>query len=162
MEIINIIIYILAGIISLIGLVLVVLNLPGVWLIYLSTIMVGIIDKFQNITPLILIVMFVLCILSTLTDNIAMVLGAKKLGGTKWGMLGAILGGIVGAFVGGIAGIFLGPLIGATLFEIIFSHKDLSHSIKAGVGTTIGIILNLIFRFGLSVAMIVFIISRIV
>jgi uncharacterized protein len=162
MEIINIVVYVLAAVISLIGLVLVVLNLPGIWLIYFSAIIVGIIDKFQNITLLILIVIFGLCVISTFTDNIAMVLGAKKLGGTKWGMLGAILGGIVGAFVGGIAGIFLGPLIGATLFEIIFSHKDFRHSIKAGVGTTIGIVLNLIFRFGLSVAMIVFIISRIV
>lgn len=161
MEIINIIVYLIAGIISLTGLVLVVLNFPGIWLIYISALMVGILDKFQNITPLILIIMFVLCILSTFTDNIAMVLGAKKLGGTKWGMVGAILGGIIGALIGGIIGIFLGPFIGATIFEVIFSHKNLRHGLKAGLGTFIGILLSIVFKFGLSVAIIVFTISRI-
>ena len=56
MEIINIIIYVLLGIVSLAGLVLVVINLPGIWLIYISTIILAIMDKFENITPLILVI----------------------------------------------------------------------------------------------------------
>lgn len=161
MEIINIIIYVLLGIVSLAGLVLIVINLPGIWLIYLSTIILAVMDKFEHITPLILVILFALCILSTLSDNIAVALGAKKLGSTGWGMAGAIIGGIVGAMLGGIAGIFLGPLLGATIFEIIFAHKDTTQGIKAGLGTFIGIIFSIIFRFGLSVAIIIFAISRI-
>lgn len=161
MEIINIIIYVLLGLVSLAGLVLVVINLPGIWLIYISSIILAIMDKFQHITPLILVILFILCLLSTISDNVAVALGAKKLGSTGWGMAGAIIGGIIGAITGGIAGIFLGPLLGATIFEIIFAHKDATQGIKAGLGTFIGIIFSIVFRFGLSVAIIIFTISRI-
>ena len=124
MEVINIIIYILLGIISLAGLVLTIINLPGIWLIYGASLVAGIMDKFQNITPLILVVLFILCLASTFADNIAAALGAKKFGGTGWGMAGAVIGGIVGIFIGGVWGIFLGPLVGAVLFEMIFAKKD--------------------------------------
>ena len=161
MEIISIIIYVLLGIISLTGLVLIVINLPGIWLIYISTIILAIMDKFENITPLILIILFLLCLLSTLSDNIAIALGAKKLGSTGWGMVGAIIGGLVGAIFGGIAGMFLGPLLGATILEIIFAHKDATQGIKAGLGTFIGIIFSIVFRFSLSIGIIIFVLSRV-
>jgi len=161
MEIINIIIYVLLGIVSLAGLVLVVINLPGIWLIYISTIILAVMDKFENITPLILVIVFLLCLLSTLSDNIAAALGAKKMGGSGWGIAGAIIGGLIGMLVGGIAGMFLGPLLGATIFEIIFAHKNATQGVKAGLGTFIGIIFSIIFRFSLSVAIIIFAISRV-
>lgn len=161
MEIISIIIYVLLGIVSLAGLVLVVINLPGIWLIYISSIILAIMDKFEHITPLILVILFILCLLSTLSDNIAVALGAKKLGSTGWGMAGAIIGGLVGMIFGGIAGMFLGPLLGATIFEIIFAHKDATQGIKAGLGTFIGIILSIVFRFSLSIGIIIFVISRV-
>ena len=157
----EIIIYVFLGIVSLAGLVLVVINLPGIWLIYISTIILAVMDKFENITPLILVILFVLCLLSTISDNIAVALGAKKLGSTGWGMVGAIIGGLVGMIFGGIAGMFLGPLLGATIFEIIFAHKNATQGVKAGLGTFIGIIFSIIFRFSLSVAIIIFAISRV-
>ena len=157
----EIIIYVFLGIVSLAGLILVVINLPGIWLIYISTIILAVMDKFENITPLILVILFVLCLLSTISDNIAVALGAKKLGSTGWGMVGAIIGGLVGMIFGGIAGMFLGPLLGATIFEIIFAHKNATQGVKAGLGTFIGIIFSIIFIFSLSVAIIIFAISRV-
>ncbi|MBU1120224.1 DUF456 domain-containing protein [Patescibacteria group bacterium] len=161
MDIVNIIIYILLGIISLAGLVLTVINLPGIWVIYGATLVAGIMDKFENITPLILVVLFILCLASTFADNIAAALGAKKFGGTGWGMAGAVIGGIVGIFIGGVWGIFLGPLIGAVLFEMIFAKKDMATSLKAGWGTFIGILISMILKLGLSVGIIIFTITKI-
>lgn len=162
MEIITIILYILLGIIALAGLVLTVINLPGIWLIFGATLVAGIMDKFQNLTPIILVVLFFLCLASTFADNIAAALGAKKFGGTGWGMAGAVIGGIVGIFVGGVGGIFLGPLVGAVLFEMIFAKKDMATSLKAGWGTFIGILVSMILKLGLSVGIIIFTITRIV
>jgi len=162
MEIISIIIYILLGIISLAGLVLTVINLPGIWLIFGASLVAGIMDKFQHLTPIILVVLFVLCLASTFADNIAAALGAKKFGGTGWGMAGAVIGGIVGMFVGGIWGIFLGPLVGAVLFEMLFAKKDMTTSLKAGWGTFIGILISMILKLGLSVGIIIFTITRII
>jgi len=159
---INILIYILLGIIALAGLVLTVINLPGIWLIFGATLVAGIMDKFQNLTPLILLILFFLCLASTFADNIAAALGAKKFGGTGWGIAGAVIGGIVGMFVGGVWGIFLGPLVGAVLFEMIFAKKDMTTSLKAGWGTFIGILISMILKLGLSVGIIIFTITRIV
>ncbi|NTV78349.1 MAG: DUF456 domain-containing protein [Clostridiales bacterium] len=162
MEIINVIIYILLGIISLAGLVLTVINLPGIWLIFGASLVAGIMDKFQHLTPIILVVLFILCLASTFADNIAAALGAKKFGGTGWGMAGAVIGGIVGMFIGGIWGIFLGPLVGAVLFEMLFAKKDMTTSLKAGWGTFIGILISMILKLGLSVGIIIFTITRII
>jgi uncharacterized protein YqgC (DUF456 family) len=162
MEVINIIIYILLGIISLAGLVLTVINLPGIWLIFGASLVAGIMDKFQHLTPIILVVLFLLCLASTFADNIAAALGAKKFGGTGWGMAGAVIGGIVGIFVGGVWGIFLGPLVGAVLFEMLFAKKDMTTSLKAGWGTFIGILVSMILKLGLSVCIIIFTITRII
>jgi len=162
MVVINVIIYILLGIISLAGLVLTVINLPGIWLIFGASLVAGIMDKFQHLTPIILVVLFLLCLASTFADNIAAALGAKKFGGTGWGMAGAVIGGIVGMFIGGIWGIFLGPLVGAVLFEMLFAKKDMTTSLKAGWGTFIGILISMILKLGLSVGIIIFTITRII
>lgn len=159
---INILLYILLGILALAGLVLTVINLPGIWLIFGASLVAGIMDKFQNLTPLILLVLFFLCLASTFADNIAAALGAKKFGGTGWGMAGAVIGGIVGMFIGGIWGIFLGPLVGAVLFEMLFAKKDMTTSLKAGWGTFVGILISMILKLGLSVGIIIFTITRLV
>lgn len=156
----EVIIYILLAIVSLAGLVLTVISLPGIWLIYASTLVAAIMNKFQDITPLTLVVIFVLCLASTFADNIAAALGAKKFGGTGWGMAGAIIGGIVGMFIGGIWGIFLGPLVGATVFEMIFANKDLVTGLKAGWGTFLGILVSMVLKFGLSVGIIIFVVTK--
>jgi len=92
MGIISILLYILLGIIALAGLVLTVINLPGIWLIFGATLVAGIMDKFQNLTPLILLILFFLCLASTFAGNIAAALGAKKFGGTGWGTFVGKLG----------------------------------------------------------------------
>ncbi len=156
----NIFIYTIAGLLSLAGIVLTVVSFPGIWLIYISTIMVAILDKFEVITPTILIILFVISVLSTLVDNIVIALGAKKLGGTGWGMAGGIIGGIVGLIVGNLVGMFVGPLIGATLFELVFAHKDINQSFKAGIGSFIGIFVSIVLKIGINVGIIVYVISR--
>lgn len=154
--IINILIYILVAILFISGLVLTVLMLPGIWLIYIGVLLLGFVDTFSNITPQILFILFFISLLSTFLDNIVVALGAKKMGGSIWGMLGAILGGIIGLIIGNIVGMFLGPLVGATIFEYIFARKNYKNSLKAGVGSVIGVFLSIILRFGINVGVIVY------
>lgn len=159
---IEISIYIILALLSIAGVILTVLTLPGVWLVYLSVFILAVMDKFEIITPTILIVLFILSMLSTFIDNIVVALGAKKLGGSNWGMLGAILGGIVGLVIGNIVGMFLGPILGATLFELIFAHKDIKTSLKAGIGSFLGILFSLILKVSFTIGMIVYVISLVI
>ena len=70
-------------------------------------------------------------------DYLATVLGAKKFGATKKGMIGAIVGGLVGLWFS-LPGIILGPFIGATLFELLGSRK-FGEALYAGLGATLGL-----------------------
>ncbi len=158
----DIVIYTIFGLLSLSGIILTILDMPGIWLIYLATVILAVVTGFEVITPLLLIILFFVSVLSTFIDNIVVALGAKKMGGSKWGMLGAILGGIIGLMVGNILGLFLGPLIGATIFEYMFAHKDLNQSFKAGVGSFIGVFVSIFLKTVVNVIIIVFVISVII
>ena len=159
---IEIIIYIICGLLALAGLVITIFSLPGVWLIFLATVIAAINNGFEDITVISLIIIFLISVISGLTDNVVIALGAKKLGGTTWGMVGAILGGIVGLIVGNIVGMFLGPVIGATLFELIFAKKDIKQSIKAGIGSFIGVLLSIVLKLGINVGIVIFVVSRLI
>lgn len=158
----DILIYILVGILFLAGIVLTVLTLPGVWLVYVGVLLLSALDSFEVISPSILVVLFILSLLSTFVDNIVVALGAKKFGGSNWGMVGAIVGGIVGLILGSFVGMFLGPILGATIFEIIFARKDLKNAFKAGIGSFIGIIVSILLKIGFTIGMAVYAISLIV
>lgn len=156
----EIVIYIISGGFALAGLILTVLNFPGIWFVYGATLIVAIFTGFEAITPLLLIILFLVAILSTFIDNIVAVLGVKQTGGSVWGMLGAILGGFVGLMIGNAVGLFLGPLVGATLFEYFFAKKNIKDSLKAGMGTFLGLVLSIVFKTVINISIIVFVISR--
>jgi uncharacterized protein len=156
----DIVVYTTFGLLSLLGILLTIIDLPGIWLIYLATVILAVVTGFEIITPLLLIILFFVSVLSTFIDNIVVALGARKMGGSKWGMLGAILGGIVGLIVGNLLGLFLGPLIGATLFEYIFAHKDISQSLRAGIGSFIGVFVSILLKTVVNVIIVVFVISK--
>jgi len=77
-------------------------------------------------------------LVSLIMDYLASVYGAKRLGATWRGALGAIIGGIVGLFFN-LPGILLGPFLGALVFEMAGGRK-LKESSRAGLGATLGLL----------------------
>lgn len=152
----EILIYILVGLLFLGGILLTIFTLPGVWLVYIGVLLLATLDSFTVITPTLLVILFLLSLLSTFVDNIVIALGAKKLGGSNWGMFGAIVGGIVGMIIGNFVGMLLGPLLGATIFEIVFAKKELKDGFKAGIGSFIGVFVSILLRFVFTVAMAIY------
>jgi uncharacterized protein YqgC (DUF456 family) len=160
--ILDIAIYTIASVMSVIGLLLTFISIPGVWLIYVSTVLVAFLNQFQVITPAILLILFIVSLLSTFIDNIVSALGVKVMGGTIWGMIGALLGGFTGLIVGNILGVILGPLVGAFIFEYIFARKSFNDSLKAGIGSLIGLIVTIILKTGVNVAMIIYVVTKLI
>ncbi len=158
----EIIIYVILAVVSVAGVILTIFALPGVWLVYISIIILAILGKFAIITPTILIILFLLTLLSTFIDNIVIALGAKKLGGSKYGMIGAILGVFIGALIANIPGMLIGSFLGATLGEYIFAKKDLNKSLKAGLGSFIGVITSIVLKVGFSIGMIIYILTLVI
>ena len=85
-------------------------------------------------------------------DYLATLIGAKKLGATWKGMVGAVLGVIVGVFVFPPIGLIVGPFIGAMGFEWAFG-REARESAKAGVGAVLGLALGVLGKLICSVVM---------
>lgn len=90
-------------------------------------------------------------VLSLVMDYLASVYGAKRLGATWRGAVGAIVGGLIGLFFN-LPGILFGPFIGATAFEMI-GGRNFKESSRAGLGATIGLLAGTIGKLACCVAM---------
>ena len=90
-----------------------------------------------------ILIMGILMAASFLIDYVASLLGAKTLGATWRGMLGAFLGIILGLFLFPPIGLIIGPFFGAILFEWAFG-RELKEASKAGIGATVGVILGMV------------------
>jgi uncharacterized protein YqgC (DUF456 family) len=95
-----------------------------------------------------------IAVLERVADLAGTLAGAKWMGATKWGLIGAAIGGIVG-LVFGIIGIFIGPVIGAVVAEIIFAKRHPKESMRAGVGAGVGVGLATVARLALTMFMVV-------
>ena len=86
-----------------------------------------------------------LMVLDRLVDFFATAVGTKWFGGTKWGIIGALLGGGLGLFFG-IFGILIGPVIGAVAFEMIWAKRHPKEAARSGVGAGVGFGLSAVGR----------------
>lgn len=100
---------------------------------------------------LVLVILTVLTLLSLIFDQLASMVGAKKLGATWKGVTGAVVGGLVGLFFG-LPGIMIGPFAGATLFEL-FGDREFRDALMAGAGATIGLLFGAVGKVAVSVVM---------
>ena len=90
-------------------------------------------------------------VLSLGMDYAASVFGAKRLGATWRGAVGAILGGLIGLFFN-LPGILLGPFVGAALFEMA-GGREWRGASKAGVGATLGLLAGALGKLACCIAM---------
>ncbi|MBL9135956.1 MAG: DUF456 family protein [Verrucomicrobiales bacterium] len=93
-----------------------------------------------------------LAVVSIGADFLATYYGARTLGATRRGMVGAVLGGVVGLFLGP-AGILAGPFVGAFLLEWS-GGRAWRDSAKAGAGATVGLLAGAMGKVACSVSMI--------
>ena len=92
-----------------------------------------------------------LTLLSVLLDYFASVFGARKLGASWRGMLGAVLGGLIGFFFS-LPGIILGPFFGAMLLELA-GRKELKDAARAGLGAMLGLLAGAVGKLAICIVM---------
>lgn len=86
-------------------------------------------------------------------DNVTAMFGAKKFGGGKAAIWGALAGVIIGAFFFP-AGLLLGPFLGAMLAEYVVARKHAKEAAQAGIGAAVGYLSGVLFKFLLAIAMV--------
>lgn len=149
MDIVLLVLGFLCIILGILGSVLPVLPGPplswvGLLLLHLTTTLPE--DwTFLGITLVIAMVIFVL-------DYIIPVVGTKKFGGTKYGMIGTTVGLLVAIFfpVLGPFGIIIWPFVGALVGELI-NKADSKTATKAAFGSFLGFITGTFMKFLVSV-----------
>ncbi len=134
MEVIIIIVGVILLILGLAGCILPVL--PGPVLAYLALVMLMFLPE-EPFTINFLIIWALVTALVTLLDYVVPIYGTKKLGGSRSGINGSVIGVVVGFIFLGPLGLIIGPLIGAYLGELI-AGKQNRVALRSALGSFIG------------------------
>lgn len=84
-------------------------------------------------------------VVSMALDYLVPAAGARKFGGSAWGVWGCVLGVLVGMFFLPF-GLVLGPFLGAFIGELVGGKKARS-ALKAGFGAFLGFLTGVLLKF---------------
>ena len=166
--------YVIATLFFLLGgvcVVLVVVQLPGTWMLLgLATIIEYIDTAYLPDGPQQTFGWWVLggglaiAVIGEIIEFVAGAAGAKKGGSSTRGMVGALIGGIVGIFIftplfffvpifGAFLGAVLGTFVGAVIGELTGGQTTIQGTMKPAIGATIGRIVGTSSKVGIAIAM---------
>src|SRR5712691_376789 len=128
----------------LVGLLLIPLGLPGLWVMVGGILAYGWLTDFRTIGVATIAIVLGLAFLGEIIENWIGFRYAKRYGGSTRSGWGALIGGLVGtvigvpvAVIGSVIGAFLGSFIGAALFEYTYSRRA-GVATRAGWGAVVG------------------------
>jgi len=137
----DILLYILAGICMIVGIIgCIAPGLPGPPISYIGLFLLHISSKTAFSTKFMIITLAVVIIVQVL-DYYIPIWCTKKFGGSKKGVWGGIIGLIVGIIAPIPYGFIIGPFLGAVIGELI-DGKETLKALKSGFGFFIGFLLS--------------------
>ncbi|HSB54534.1 MAG TPA: DUF456 domain-containing protein [Gemmatimonadales bacterium] len=126
----------------LVGLVLVPLGLPGLWVMVLAIIGYGALTDFRGVGLKTMILIIALAAIGELIEWWVGFKFARRYGGTRRAGWGALIGGLAGAMagipipvLGSVIGSFFGSFVGAAIFEYTAAPAN---AIRTGWGALLG------------------------
>ena len=90
---------------------------------------------------------------SFLLDFASGAVGTRWFGGSRWGMVGVLLGGLIGLFFS-LPGLIIGPLLGGFAFEMLFAKKTAGAAVKNTWGVVVGTGMGMVLRLLVALAMV--------
>jgi uncharacterized protein len=126
--------------------------LPGTPLIFAGALLYAYATDFQTIGLGRLAVLALLAVVSSALEYVAGAAGARKFGGSRAAVIGAVIGAVAG-LAWPPFGLLVGPLVGAVAGEFIRT-RELARSVRAGMGTAVGVIGGVLSHVALALVMI--------
>lgn len=153
---------ILVTVLNAVWLISLVFQLPGTWLILLTTAAAAwwrSEDAMYSWWPL--GALLVLAIVGEIIETFASMAGSSKAGGGKAGAIGGVLGAIIGAIAGTaipipIIGSLIGACVGAGLGAILFelpAGREWGHTLRIGQGAAVGRFWGTLGKLGVGAVM---------
>jgi uncharacterized protein len=129
---------------ALLGLALIPLGLPGLWVIVLGIIGYGWLTDYRTVSGGFLAIVLGLALVGELLESWIGFRFARRYGGSRRAGWGALVGGLIGAIVGvplpiigSVVGGFAGAFVGAALFEYSMARRS-GAAARAGWGAVLG------------------------
>ena len=126
--------------------------LPGMPLVFAGAVAIAAADGFTRVGYVSLAVLAVLAAAGMVLDHLAGVLGARRFGASRWGIIGS-LAGLVAGLPFGLVGIVFGPALGALALEFA-RDRELRRAARAGTGVLVGFVLGTIGKYAIASVMI--------
>lgn len=126
--------------------------IPGPPLSFLALILLEIATDGQAFTTSQLIFWGIVTIIVSVIDYVIPIVGAKKFGATKFGIVGSIIGMVIGIIFFPPLGMLIGAFVGAVAGEF-FTGKQSPDAFKAGWGVFVGTMLGIGIKLATSIVM---------
>lgn len=152
----EILLFVATLLVMLIGLAGVILPvLPGIPVIFAAALIYAILTDFAAIGTQTLLIFAALTVFALILDWVAGVIGVRRMGGSRAGMIGAFVGMIIGLLLPGVGiiGFIAGAFLGAYLLEL-FVNEDSRKALRAGFGSFLGFLVSGVLRFVIGSVMI--------
>jgi len=141
--------------ISAIAVMLGIFGLPGNFVPVLAVLIALLFGDGYSFTWMWFVLFLIIAASGEIVEQLTSLIGAKKFGATRAGMIGAIIGGIAGGIlgtgilpvIGSLLGVFLGCFSGTFLFELLFSQRSITQSRRAGTGALLGRVVATAYKF---------------
>jgi len=131
--------------IILVGIAVIPFGIAGTFIIVADVLAYGWITGFRDFSPSFAGILLLIAVAVELVEAVLGAYMAKRFGGSRWAMVGAVIGGIAGALIGTpivpilgtLLGAFLGAFVGAAFLEFLHA-SDASAALRAGIGAFFG------------------------
>lgn len=144
--------------------------LPGTLLVLAGLFVGAWIDGFVRVSGWSMAAIAVLALLAVAIDFVASVLGAQRVGASRWALIGAAVGTVVGVFMG-LVGVLFMPFVGAVAGEIyalrqppaagappatprLANDSDTRRALRVGTAAWIGMLVGTAVKLALAFVMI--------
>jgi uncharacterized protein YqgC (DUF456 family) len=126
--------------------------LPGPLFILAGAVLWAFATDFAEIGIGRLVILGALALTTFLLKFVAGAVGARRYGGSRWGVVGAVVGAVIGVFFGPL-GLLFGPVVGAITGEML-RGADIEGSVRSGFGALVGLLAGLVADFVISLVMV--------
>ena len=121
--------------------------LPGPPLAYAGLVLLNLTARYQ-LPDRLLIGGLALVVAALVLDAVIPSIGAKRWGGTRWGVGGCVLGSLAGLFFLPPPGFLVGAFAGAVAGELL-GGKDRGGALRAGIGALVGFLCGTFLKVAL-------------